>query len=142
MLFRSTGWVVMKCRVSPSRTLGICAVLHEEPLGLAFGDAAVRLKDGLKIHELGSGPEIYQRVHFCHPESPAACDQARAASAAFTAQLGEIDSMIRFRDCRGASALAREIGEPSIELSVSTRCSGYAAGAPQPRHSVGHLNLP
>lgn len=136
-----TGWVVLRCQVGSAQNLRLCSVMHEAPAGQGFGAAAIRLKDGLRIREAGPGASIYQRVHFCQPEAPADCQQAKAASAVFAGQLADIDAMIRFHDCRGAAALARQTGEPAAELDVSIRCGGGADPA-RPARAGTAVHIP
>jgi hypothetical protein len=134
-----SGWVVLRCRVGSDQRLLLCLVLHEEPVGWGFAEAAIRTKNGMKIqsrndgvpYRPAAGAIVDVPVFFCPTiGSPNCVADQRVAAANFKLQLSTVASMIRAGDCAGALKVAAEMKDPTFAAMVDYNCKPGAPLAP------------
>ena len=88
------GWVILSCAMTEDRRIEDCDVVQEYPKNWGYGEAALRLREGIVIAEneaaaIPDGERLRLPVLFCIPgEGPSTKEPVRARHIAHRQKLG------------------------------------------------------
>lgn len=88
------GWVILSCAMTEGRRIKDCEVVQEYPKNWGYGEAALRLREGIVIAEdetaaIPAGEKLRLPVLFCIPgKGPCTREAVRARHVAHRSRLG------------------------------------------------------
>jgi hypothetical protein len=126
-----SGWVLLQCVAGENHSVRDCIVIGEYPHGEGFGEAALRMRSGLKgqdaFHYGGHPPEPGEvflfPLAFCQPGRDAECAQMKAGRDAYRLQLIVIAKLVHTGHCDDAQAAAADTDQPAIIRLVAKFCA-------------------
>ncbi len=128
------GWVMLRCVAGPEHRATGCVVIAEFPLGMGFGDAAMRMTDNIRAADASSFAELGARVPvvgerfdmplvFCEANHPSCAAQKHREVIAFKMQEVPVERLVGARRCAEAIAAADQIGQPAFVRFIASRCA-------------------
>jgi hypothetical protein len=126
------GWALLRCIASAAHRPVDCAVLGEQPAGVGFGDAALRLAPNLTTEHrpgpggkaLSPGDAVLMPVAFCQPVENSRCAEVNQAMHAFAAHADQVTALLDAGHCREARTEAAAAAQPGLTRFVEERCAG------------------
>jgi hypothetical protein len=127
-----SGWAMLRCVAGEKFSVKACDVVGEAPQGEGLGEAALRMRSGMKAQEVGQfgdhapgpGESFLFPVSFCQP---ADCLQVQAALDAYAQQFIAIGKLVRAHRCDEAQRAAASTDQPPIIHLVANSCATPAA---------------
>jgi hypothetical protein len=127
-----SGWALLRCIAGENYSVKACDVVGEFPQGEGLGEAALRMRSGMKAQEIGQlgghppgpGESFLFPISFCQPGD---CVQVIAALDAYTQQFIAIGRLVRASRCDEAQRAAADTDQPPIIQLVANTCATPAA---------------
>jgi len=129
------GWALLQCVAGEEHQATQCILLVETPQGWGFGEAALRMQDGLRARDVSSyggtvpkpGEIFYIPVMFCPANDPINCQpRLKQQVIAFNAQNAQVRALIRAGNCTQAQAAADQLGQPHYSSVIAAACTKRA----------------